>query len=114
MKIRPAHHALLCYAEWCCDNRLAWPKMKIVAADLARDERDLRQAFEQLMEWGLISIRYCGPAQQRMVRLGDGRETGANKTRTYPQDIDVIRFIHRRGFSLRSDIIAHEKTRVAA
>jgi hypothetical protein len=73
--IRPAHHAILCYAEWCCDNGRPWPKWFQIAEDLARDERDLRAAFSQLEEWGLVSARYSDNGHLRIVRLGDGRET---------------------------------------
>jgi len=75
MHIRPAHHAILCYAEWCCDTGRPWPKWSVIAADLARDERDLRAAFSQLEEWGLVSVRYCDSGHARTLRLGDGRET---------------------------------------
>lgn len=75
MKIRPAHHALLCYAEWCCDRRRPWPGMKRVAEDLARDISDLHTAWAELKAWGLVSARYCGVGQAVVVRLGDGRET---------------------------------------
>jgi hypothetical protein len=87
MHIRPAHHAVLCYAEWCCDNGRPWPKWSVIAADLARDERDLRAAFSQLEEWGLVSVRYTGTGHARTLRLGDGRET--------PAYIHNILVIHR-------------------
>lgn len=89
MKIRAAHHALLCYAEWCCDNRRPWPGMKRVAADLARDLSDLRDAMAELTSWGLVSARYHGNGQAVVVRLGDGRETAP-----FP-----IRVVHKRGRS---------------
>jgi hypothetical protein len=75
MHIRPAHHAVLCYAEWCCDNGRPWPKWSVIAADLARDERDLRAAFAQLEAWGLVSTLGSAGGHLRVVRLGDGRQT---------------------------------------
>ena len=75
MKIRPAHHALLCYAEWCADNRRPWPGTKRVAEDMARDVSDLRTALADLKAWGLLSARYHGNRQAVVIRLGDGRET---------------------------------------
>jgi hypothetical protein len=85
--IRPVHHAILSYAEWCCDNARPWPKWFQIAEDLARDERDLRAAFADLEQWGAVSVRYCGHGHQRVLRLGDGRETAA--------DIHNIQVIHR-------------------
>lgn len=75
MKIRPAHHALLCYAEWCCDNRRPWPGIKRVAYDLARDVSDLRSALTELETAGLLSKRHDGYGHSVIIRLGDGRET---------------------------------------
>lgn len=89
MKIRPAHHALLCYAEWCCDRRRPWPGMKRVAADLARDLSDLRSAWAELRAWGLVSTRHHGNGMTVVVRLGDGRETAP-----FP-----FRVVHKRGCS---------------
>lgn len=96
MKIRPAHHALLCYAEWCCDNRLPWPGMKRVAADLARNIHDLQAAMADLKAWGLLSARYQGIGQRVVLRLGDGRETAPHGLVRFPQETDVIRLIHSR------------------
>jgi hypothetical protein len=75
IKFRPVHHALLCYAEWCCDNARQWPKLACVAYDLARDISDIQTAFRDLETWGLISTRNTHTGQGRIVRLGDGRET---------------------------------------
>lgn len=96
MKIRPAHHALLCYAEWCCDRRRPWPGMKRVAADLARDVSDLRSAWAELRAGGLVSTHYHGNGMAVVVRLGDGRETAP-----FP-----IRVAHRRG---RSTIVCRSE-----
>ena len=103
MNIRPAHHALLCYAEWCCDNRRPWPKFGTVAADLARNERDLGAAFAELVEWGLVSERYCGCGYHRVLRLGDGRET-----------VPYIHVIHRR--TVRPGLVesAYDDARISA
>lgn len=86
MNIRPAHHALLCYAEWCCDNRRPWPGIKRVAHDLARDLSDLRTALTELETAGLLSKRHHGYGHNVIIRLGDGRETAP-----FP-----IRVIHSR------------------
>lgn len=75
--IRPAHHALLSYAEWCCDNGRRWPKMVCIAYDLARDVSDMHDAMSDLVAWGLVSERYAGDGLRRILRLGDGRETAA-------------------------------------
>lgn len=96
MKIRPAHHALLCYAEWCCDRRRPWPGMKRVAHDLARDLSDLQAAWTELLAWGLVSSRYHGNGQTLVVRLGDGRETAP-----FP-----IRVVHNRR---RSPVVRRSK-----
>lgn len=88
MKIRPAHHALLCYAEWCADNRRPWPGMKRVAYDLARDISDLRAALAELETWGLLSKRHHGNGQTVIIRLGDGRETA-------PFPVHVIHTVKR-------------------
>ena len=85
MKIRPAHHALLSYAEWCCDTARPWPKMVVVAHDLARNFYDIQSAMADLVEWGLVSERYDDHGQSRILRLGDGRET-----------VPAIPVIHRR------------------
>ena len=99
MKIRPAHHAVLCYAEWCCDRRQPWPGMKRVAADLARSINDLHDAMADLKAWGLVSDRYHGNGQAVVVRLGDGRETAP-----YP-----IRVVHSRDRSV--DVLPTATTR---
>lgn len=75
MKIRPVHHAVLTYAEWCCDNALPWPKMVVVAYDLHRDLTDVQRAMGDLVAWGLVSERYGNNGLARILRLGDGRET---------------------------------------
>ncbi len=106
IRIRPAHHALLCYAEWCADNRRPWPGMKRVATDLARNKSDLECAFAQLKDWGLLSARYSGNGQTVIVRLGDGRETT-------PLVPDIL-VIHRHNEpELRSNIRTND-TRIAA
>jgi hypothetical protein len=95
--IRPAHHAILCYAEWCCDNARPWPKWLQIADDLARDERDLRAAFSQLETWGLLSVRYAEQGHLRIVRLGDGRETAPA---TYGPRLVEIPAIHSQECSV--------------
>lgn len=115
MKIRPAHHALLCYAEWCCDNRRPWPGMKRVAADLARNKSDLEAAFSELRHVGLLSCRYHGNGQALVIRLGDGRETAPMPIRVVhkkvPHDILVI---HKDDARRAERRIAASKTRIAA
>jgi len=104
VKIRPAHHALLCYAEWCCDNRQPWPGMKRVAADLARNIHDLHDAMADLKAWGLLSARYQGMGQRVVVRLGDGRETLSS--------ISAVSTSARRGVSRVKSL--NNSTKVAA
>lgn len=72
--ITPAMNAVWAYAEWCCDNRMPWPKMAVVAADLARNERNVRIAFDALERLGVLSRLGAG-CMQSVVRLGDGRHT---------------------------------------
>lgn len=72
--ITPAMNAVWAYAEWCCDHRKPWPKMTVVAADLARNECEVRLAFVGLERLGVLSRRGTG-CMQGVVRLGDGRET---------------------------------------
>ena len=67
-------NAVWAYAEWCCDNRKPWPKMAVVAADLARNERNVRIAFDALERLGVLSRIGFG-CMQTVVRLGDGRQT---------------------------------------
>ena len=75
MKITPTLNAVWGYAEWCCDNRRAWPKLSVVARDLNRNKREVERAFEQLVGWGILSVRMAGHGQVKILRLGDGRET---------------------------------------
>jgi DNA-binding transcriptional regulator YhcF (GntR family) len=72
--ISPVQNAVWRYAEWCCDTGQPWPKLSIVAADLARNLREVQQAFRDLVEIGVITQR-AGHGHQTVVRLGDGRET---------------------------------------
>ena len=72
--ITPAMNAVWAYAEWCCNNRKPWPKMAVVAADLARDECNVRIAFDTLERLGVLSRVNSGRIQS-VVRLGDGRQT---------------------------------------
>lgn len=73
MRITPAHNAVLGYAEWCCDNQKPWPKLAVVAADVARNLTEMERAMRDLQRWGLITIEAKRPHAR--VRLGDGRET---------------------------------------
>lgn len=75
IRIRPKHHILLCYAEWCCDNHMPWPKLCAVATDCGWDQKAINHAFADLLAWGLVSIRYAGAGHIKILRLGDGRET---------------------------------------
>lgn len=111
MKIRPAHHAILCYAEWCADNRRPWPGMKRVAADMARDLSDMRTAFTDLTRWGLLSVRHQGYGHRLIVRLGDGRETSPHARPSYTHDIPAI---HRNGGRTACGTILPDDARIAA
>lgn len=106
IRIRPKHHAVLCYAEWCCDNNRPWPKLRVVAADMAWDQKAINRAFEDLLAWGLVSIRHCGRGHFTILRLGDGRETSG-----LTHDIHVI---HRGAVSANRDIVQTEDMRMAA
>jgi hypothetical protein len=108
--IRPAHHAVLCYAEWCCDNGRPWPKWSVIAADLARDERDLRAAFAQLEEWGLVSTLGSAGGHMRVVRLGDGRQTAA---RAFGPSLVKTPTIHSRECSVDVLPTATKRRKVA-
>lgn len=102
MKIRPVHHAILTYAEWCCDTARPWPKLSCVAYDLARDETDVQRAMNDLVTWGLVSERYDERGLSRVLRLGDGRETAP-----------YIHVIHKRDSvcdPLQSDLISARKS----
>ncbi len=76
IRITPAHNAVWGYVEWCCDNSRPFPKFHAVAADLARNERELRRAFGDLETWGVLTTRR-GDGHAQVVRLGDGRVTKA-------------------------------------
>lgn len=75
MKIRPVHHAILCYMEWHCDRRLSFRTVRQMARDLARNSTEVERATRDLLVWGLISMRHDGENKFHIVRLGDGRET---------------------------------------
>lgn len=75
MRITTTHHAVLCYLEWHCDRGLAFRTVRRMAADLARNETEVQRATQQLVAWGLISMRHDQHNQSFIVRLGDGRET---------------------------------------
>jgi hypothetical protein len=106
VKIRSVHHILLCYAEWCCHNNLPWPKLCVVAADCAWDQKAINHAFADLLAWGLINIRYCGTRHIKVLRLGDGRQT-AEVTHQIPA-------IHRGRVGLGACYIPHDDERIAA
>lgn len=78
IRITPAENAVWGYVEWCCDRGLPWPKFDAVAADLARNEREVRQAFQSLETLGVLSRLNRG-CMRVVVRLGDGRETAPVK-----------------------------------
>jgi len=71
---KPVHAAVLGYVEWCCDHRLRFPKVAVVAEDLARDRTSVMRAFVDLLDWGAFSMRFAY-GQSKIIRLGDGRET---------------------------------------
>lgn len=106
INIRPVHHILLCYAEWCCDNNLPWPKLCGVAADCGWEVNPIKDAFCDLLAWGLVSTRYCGRGHCTILRLGDGRETAGL--------IHDILVIHRGGVSGNRGIVQPEDMRIAA
>lgn len=72
---RPPHCAILGYLEWCLAHGLPWPKLAVVAEDVARNCSEIQRAFGDLQDWGLISTRYVGRGQCLVVRHRDGRET---------------------------------------
>lgn len=80
MHLTPCRNAVLGYAEWCCDRRLPWPKLRTVAADLARSLREVERAFAYLEAQGIVSVRYCGNGYRKALTLWDGRETAHSPT----------------------------------
>jgi DNA-binding transcriptional MocR family regulator len=78
MHLTPVRNAVLGYAEWCCDRRRPWPKLRTVAADLARNLREVERAFAYLEAQGVVSVRYEGPGYRKVLRLWDGRETATH------------------------------------
>lgn len=103
-RIKPVHHAVLCYLEWHCDRRLPFRTQRQMAADLARDETEVRRAMRDLMAWGLVSIRHDETNQWHTVRLGDGRETlpvAKSRCPVVPMKIPAI---HKRRGEVRGDI----------
>ena len=78
MKITPTHNAVWAYAEWCADHGQRFPKLRAVANDLARPEREVRRAFSDLENWGVLACR-GSRGHGRIVRLGDGRETAGER-----------------------------------
>ena len=113
MNIRPAHHALLCYAEWCCDNRRPWPFLPDVAADLARNLSDIQTAMRELIQWGLLSLRR-DEGRHYILRLGDGRETVSLARAFCPVPAMVIPVIHKGRGSVDIVESAHDDARIAA
>ena len=114
MKIRPAHHAILCYAEWCCDNRIPFRTVGVMAADLARNLREIESATRDLVEWGLMSIRHDEGNKWHIIRLGDGRETIPIAKARCPIPAMKIPTVHKRRHAV--DIVeptAYDKRRVA-
>lgn len=75
MKIRPVHHAILCYLEWHCDRGIPFRTHKRMAEDLARNLTEVARATRDLVAWGLVSFRHDEFNEWHTVRLGDGRET---------------------------------------
>jgi|GEM_PF-4994286 len=76
IKITAPQNAVLCYAEWCADNKLPFPKLESLAYDVNRSKREIERAFSQLETMGLLSARHYKNGMHMIVRLGDGRETG--------------------------------------
>ena len=61
IRLRPTHHAILGYLEWHCDRGIPFRTQRDMAAELARDVKDVERAFGQLQAWGLVSVgRGCG------------------------------------------------------
>lgn len=75
MKLTPVRNAVLGYAEWCCAYNRAWPKLRVVAADLARNLSEVERAFQYLEDQGVVSVRFAGLGHVKILRLWDGRET---------------------------------------
>ena len=113
VKIRPAHHALLSYAEWCCDNRRPWPFLPDVAADLARNLSDIQTAMRELIQWGLVSLRR-DEGRHYILRLGDGRETVSLARALCPVPAMVIPVVHMRAGPLDLIKSGYDDARIAA
>lgn len=105
MKIRPAHHALLCYAEWCCDTGRPWPFLSVVSADVARNLSDMQTALRELVQWGIVSLRR-DEGRHYIIRLGDGRETISLARAMCPIPAMIIPVIHRRNYHDRQAIMS--------
>jgi hypothetical protein len=74
-RLRAPHCAVLGYLEWCLAHGLPWPKLAVVAADVAQNKKEIERAFAELQDWGLIATRYAGDGLRLAVRHQDGRET---------------------------------------
>lgn len=114
MRIRPVHHAILCYAEWCCDNRIPFRTVGTMAADLARNLTEVQRATRDLVAWGLISFRHDEGNQWHVVRLGDGRETVPVAKSRCPVAPATVPLIHKGRGRIRDDIWTPAEVKRAA
>jgi len=114
VKIRPVHHAVLCYLEWHCDRRIPFRTQKRMADDLARNETEIMRATRDLVTWGLVSFRHDESNHWHIVRLGDGRETPPVAKSRCPVSPMKIPAVHKRRGEVRGDIWKAALMRIAA